>query len=345
MKREPREIIALVTLATFVFGITVLALFILRPFYSPAIFAVAIAISLNPLRKLLLKILKGREGITAFLMTLFVFLIMVGVLMPISVTLIKESRNLYYFVRENFEEKEDFLSQMDEALPSLPEEGKRFIYSLLWKLADYIKNISKAFWGFTFSLIKGTFSLTFKFFIFFLFIFFFLKDGEKIVKFVFEHIPLSEEIKKEIRERLGQTFTSVFFGTFATAFVQGILAGIGFFILRIPYPAILGVLAGICAIIPYGGTALVWLPVSGYLFLKGEIIKGIIQLLWGALIVSTVDNILKPLIIGKEMRVSFLWMFLFIIGGIKIFGIPGIFLGPIVLSLLKVAGESITARK
>jgi predicted PurR-regulated permease PerM len=87
------------------------------------------------------------------------------------------------------------------------------------------------------------------------------------------------------------------------------------------------------------------MPAAIYLFLKGEILRGILQLLWGSLIVSTIDNILKPLIIGKEMKISFLWMFLFILGGIKIFGITGIFLGPIVLSLLKVVGESLTVSR
>jgi len=345
MKREPRQIIALITLAIFVFGITIIALYILKPFYSPAIFAVAIAISLNPLRKLLLKILKGWERLTAFLITLFVFGVMIGILLPISITLINESRSLYLSVRENFDERGDlWTDKLEDLFSLLPEEGKAFVYSLIMKMADYIKNISKAFLGFTFSLIRGTFSLAFKFFMFFIFIFFFVKDGEKIVKFIFDYLPLDEEIKKGIRDRLTRTFSSVFLGTFTTAFVQGILAGIGFLILSVPYPAILGVVAGMCSIIPFGGTALVWIPAAIYLFLKGEILRGIFQLLWGSLIVSTIDNFLKPLIIGKEMRISFLWMFLFILGGIKIFGVTGIFLGPIVLSLLKVAGESIAQK-
>jgi predicted PurR-regulated permease PerM len=343
VKREPKEIIALITLAIFVFGITIVALYILKPFYSPAIFAIPIAISLNPLRKFLLKILRGREKLTAFLITLFVFLLMVGILLPVSITLINETRNIYLSLRENFEERgELWTDSVDDIFSSFPEEWRNIIYSLILKIADYIKSISKAFLGFTFSLIKGTFALAFKFFMFFVFIFFFVKDGEKIVKFIFDYIPLDEEIKKAIKDRLTNTFSSVFLGTFTTAFVQGILAGIGFLILRVPYPAILGVLAGICSIIPFGGTALVWMPAAIYLFLKGEILRGVLQLLWGSFIVSTIDNILKPLIIGKEMKISFLWMLLFILGGIKIFGITGIFLGPIVLSLLKVVGESLT---
>lgn len=346
MKVEPREIIGFATLAVFIFGSTILALYILRPFYSPAIFAVAITISLAPLRRFLLKILKGREGTTALLITLFVFLVMIGILLPVSITLVNESRNLYHSVKENFGEGEDVLSErVDEIISSFPENGRTFLYSTIMKLADYIKNISKAFLGVTLSLLRGTFSLAFKFFMFFLFIFFFAKDGEKIVKFIFDSIPLDEEVKRGIRERLTGTFSSVFLGTFTTSFLQGIFAGIGFFIFGLPYPAILGVLAGMCSIIPLGGTALVWLPAAGYLFFKGETLMGIFQLLWGGLLVSMIDNLLKPLIIGKEMRVSFLWMFLFILGGIRIFGITGVFIGPIVLSLLKVAGESLAQRR
>jgi len=343
VKRDPKEIIAYASLGIFVVGITVLALYILRPFYSPAIFAVAIAISLNPLRKLLLKILKGREGIAAFFITIFVFLLMIGILLPVSVTLINETKNLYHSLRENLEEGENlWTDRVEDVFSLLPEEGRNLLYSIILKVADYIKNLSKGFLMLTLSLIRGTFALAFKLFMFFVFLFFFVKDGERIVKLVFDYIPLAEEIKSEIKNRLFLTFSSVFLGTFTTAFVQGILAGTGFFILKLPYPAILGVLAGICSIFPFGGTALVWIPATFYLFLKGEIVRGILQFLWGALIVSTVDNILKPLLIGKEMKISFLWMFLFILGGIKFFGITGIFLGPIVLSLLKVAGDSVT---
>lgn len=340
MNRGTRELIGIGAVVFFIAAITALSLLLLRPFYTPAIFAVAVTIALHPLKKVLLKIARGRRTLVSGAMTFLVFVIMLGVLLPVSISLVNESRHLYQMLKESVSDvEEEWVEKLGDITSSLFGEGEKIFYNLLLKIADYIKNISKAFLNLAFSLLKGAFSMAFKLLVFFIFLFFFFRDGEEIVKLVFGYIPLDEELKEKIKMRLHGTLSAVLIGTFLTAFIQGFLAGMGFLVLGVPFPAILGLLAGMCSILPFGGTALVWMPVAGYLFVKGETVRGIIQLVWGGAIVSTIDNLLKPLIIGKEMRVSFLWMFLFLLGGIKIFGFAGIFAGPMILSLLKVAGE------
>jgi predicted PurR-regulated permease PerM len=144
----------------------------------------------------------------------------------------------------------------------------------------------------------------------------------------------------------GRIRDSVFanlYGMLAVALAQGSLSAIAFAILGIPSPVLLGVLAGICSLIPLIGPALVWLPACIFLFATGHWIKAVILLAWGALVVGTSDNIIRPLVIMGRVKLHPLLLLFGLIGGVKEFGFIGLFIGPAIMSLIFALTDTLRA--
>ncbi|MGH8058024.1 MAG: AI-2E family transporter, partial [Candidatus Entotheonellia bacterium] len=116
--------------------------------------------------------------------------------------------------------------------------------------------------------------------------------------------------------------------------VQGILAGLAYWALGLPFPAFWALLTAVVAPIPIGGTALVWVPAAIYLMGVESLVRGVILLVWGVAVVSMIDNVLKPWLIGGRAHLPALFLFFAILGGISVYGVLGVFLGPLLLALV-----------
>lgn len=133
----------------------------------------------------------------------------------------------------------------------------------------------------------------------------------------------------------GKTVRAVWYGILLTAAAQGILAGLGFWAAGLPAPVLLGAATGFLALIPFG-PPLLWIPAGLWLLIQGPLWKGVALLLWGALAISGIDNVLRPLFIGGATRIPYLLVFFGVLGGLAAFGLLGLFLGPTILSVLLV---------
>jgi predicted PurR-regulated permease PerM len=164
-------------------------------------------------------------------------------------------------------------------------------------------------------------------------LFFFFRDGDSMLERIKSLIPMKDEQKDEIFKKFYDTLNAVIVGVMVTAAIQGILQGLFFWILGISYSVLGGVLTFIFALIPIAGAVIVWLPVGLYLVFTGSIYAGIGVLVFGGLVVSSVDNFLKPMIIGGKVKLSTLFLVLTIFGSLSVFGFTGIILGPILLAI------------
>ena len=171
--------------------------------------------------------------------------------------------------------------------------------------------------------------------------YFILKDWEKILKRLEDLIPMRTKTKKRLIGEFGKITHAVVYAQLLVALVQGIIATIGFYIFGVPFPVILGVLTSLCALIPAIGTAIVWVPACLFLILSGYfthnpfiIAKGIGLLLYSTLIIGIVDRILLVKIINTQTKVSQITILVGVVGGVSMFGIVGIFIGPILLPLI-----------
>ncbi len=164
-------------------------------------------------------------------------------------------------------------------------------------------------------------------------LFFFLRDGAALLTICRNLIPLSDVHKESLTVHLSDVMRAVVFGTVFTALIQGALTGAALAVLNIPAPVVLGVIAALLALLPVGGTAFVWAPVCVILAMNDRWIAAIGLALWGTLLVGTIDNFLRPLLVSSQSHVSTLTVFIGVIGGALAFGMVGLLLGPVILAL------------
>lgn len=171
--------------------------------------------------------------------------------------------------------------------------------------------------------------------------YFILKDWEKILKKIVNLLPMREKTIKKLIKQFENIAHTVIYAQLFVALVQGIIAIIGFYIFGIPFPIFFGVVVAFCALIPAIGTAIIWMPASFYLILNGYfsynpgiLWNGIGLFLYGLLIISTIDNVLLAKIVHAKSKVNQILVIVGVIGGAALFGIIGIFIGPILLPLL-----------
>jgi predicted PurR-regulated permease PerM len=164
-------------------------------------------------------------------------------------------------------------------------------------------------------------------------VFFFLRDGAVMIRSVVDLLPMEGVHKELVVRRLDQTFAAVVRGTILTAAAQGLVAGIGFAIAGVRFSVLLGIVTFLSAFIPFIGAAGVWVPATLWLFAEGGTWQPWFMLGWGVL-VSFVDNILKTVLISGRAKIPTFLLFLGILGGLRVYGVLGVFIGPMVLGLL-----------
>jgi predicted PurR-regulated permease PerM len=184
------------------------------------------------------------------------------------------------------------------------------------------------------ALIKNVLLALVNLFIMLFVIFFFFRDGKKYTDEIMELLPFPRKQKEAILQKIHNTFSAVLNGLFLVSVIQGIMTGLGFFVFGLPFGVFWGFLASITSLVPIGGAALVWIPGALYLIFTGSTLKGVLLAAWGILLVSSLDNFLKPLLIGKKAKLPMFSLFLGILGGMQVFGFLGILFGPIVVTLL-----------
>jgi predicted PurR-regulated permease PerM len=318
----------------------VLALTILNPFLGDFFWALILALTCYPLYKRLKSWLRGRGGLASFILTVAVLVALVLPGFFILMNLGQEAKRAYHaFSGISWVERsrtfadglhsprfkgilEKFGVQPEQAeaiLRNSISSGLRSIPVLLGeKVSAVFKNLALFLLHAIFVAVA---------------LFFFFRDGDRYSTLLLELLPLEESHRNTVASTFSGTITAVVRGTFITALVQGLLAGGGFAVAGLPVPVLLGLLTSITSMIPFLGATSVWLSASVWLFLQGDTYHAVGLAVYGALIVSTADNILKPLIIGETTKIPVFLLFFTILGGLKVYGILGIFLGPIILAM------------
>lgn len=172
-------------------------------------------------------------------------------------------------------------------------------------------------------------------FILMLFVLFFvLRDGPQFAGAVVRMLPIEPSLRGKLWRHLIEVTRAVFMGIGLTALVQGVLLGIGFAIAGLPSPLVFGVLGALFALVPVVGTAIIWVPAALWLALQGEPGYALFIAAWGIIVVGSVDNFLRPILISGRVEVPTLAVFIGVMGGLSAFGFVGLFLGPIVLGLV-----------
>lgn len=314
---------------------------IFKPFLLPVLWAAILAHVTCPLHVRLTALLNGRETVSAALLTVGIMTIVVAPVVFLTLLFIQEAASAYDAVHAWVQS--GGVKRLPTQLATLPFGGRlqeliaRHITSS-GDLESFLLQSSKALSGFVVEQLTGfaknVFLLGANFLVVIVTLFFFFKDGKRLLNGFYRIVPLEDAHKEKIFSRLDQTITAVVKGMVITAIVQGLLAGLAYAVLDVPVPVFLMALTIVLAPLPFGGTALIWGPVAAYLFWTGPTWKGIAMLAWGAGVVTTVDNVLRPMLIGQGAKLPVLFIFFSILGGLGAYGLIGLFLGPILLAIL-----------
>lgn len=329
--------------------VVVLALFawVISPFFNLMIYASLIVVVFYPLHLLLKKYLKS-ESLAAFFSMTFVALV---VLVPLALFLIflgQEAVNIYQFLSGKWTGLHVSSLQW-EGLQELPWIGawlealslrygfSSFVYNTNIDLIQIVQDVGRNVATFLVAQsgnIAGAVSTSILYGIIFLVtIFFFFRDGSHFIHRLKVLSPLPENYDTDIEHKLIDTIYAIVLGNFGSSLLQGFVAGIGFYIAGIDNVIFWATMVAFTSLLPYVGGALVWLPIAIGLFVQGNTAMGIFMVLWGVFVVSLVDNLARPMLIGKRAKMHPLLTFLTVLGGIFIFGIKGIIFGPLILSL------------
>jgi predicted PurR-regulated permease PerM len=328
----------------FFFGIFLLLIYlfykIIEPFILPLFWAGVLALVLYPLYERLTKAVKNRAGISSAIMTILTILVVVLPLGIIVTTLVVEMLDFYQGTKNQIEIAKigSAIGHLKGLIPVsiLQKVQKRFDIGDI-RPEEAILNGVGVVSGYLFNQVQNIARnitiLIVDFTIMIFALFFFFRDGRKLYEELKYLIPMTNEQKDRIFSRFYDMIYAVILGIIATAGLQGLIAGLIFQVLGIAFPVLAGVLTFVFSLIPMLGAIAVWLPVGIYLLFTGEIFKGIALLILGTVLISSVDNIIRPIIIGERTKLHTLFLFLSIIGGIGAFGFSGIILGPILLAI------------
>jgi predicted PurR-regulated permease PerM len=316
-----------------------------QPFVLPALWAVLMAHWAFPLHLRLTKLFGGNETLSAAALTVGALGIVVVPLVIMGVMLVREAGAAEQAIRIWI--AAGGLQRLPDQLATIPLIGgwlkmaalniNLHTLSMEESVVTGAKGLSQFLVGQMGDLLKNVFMLVTDFFIMLLVLFFLFKDGRQWFAAFYELIPMEETHKHKIVMRLDQTVRAVVKGMLVTAIVQGVLAGSAYLVLGVPFPMVLTALTIVLAPIPFGGTALVWGPVVLYLLWVGPMSKALVMLAWGIGVVSMVDHILRPWLIGQDMQIPVLLLVLSVLGGLALYGLLGLFVGPILVSLLMTA--------
>lgn len=311
---------------------------IFAPFLKPAAWAIIIVLFLYPVYSRLNSILKDRRGLSAALMCILVITFVIIPAFLLSSALAEEAIKLYTHLREVVEtskateitERLYWLPKYKEALakyfPTIRFEAKDVLSATLGRVGEFLVQegtvIIKNFLQF---LIHLVFTIVIIYYLF--------KDGRQFLSAVKELLPLSPIEAETFAIRIYEVLIATVRGSFFTGLIQGILGGMILWFLGFSAPVLWGTLMGIATFIPLLGTSVIWIPATVYLLLEGSIAKALILLAFSVLIISQVDYFLRPLLISGRAKLHNLLLFFSIIGGLWTFGLIGIFLGPILVSL------------
>ncbi len=304
-------------------ALTVLVFFLLKPILLAAIAGLILGYIFNPFYLRMERVFRNRT-LAAVLVVLLIALIILIPLWFVTPLLIEQVFNVFT--------QSQSLDVGKTVAAIFPTASEQFTVQMIVTVNSIISSSSSAILNWLVNLFLDIPKLIINLAIIAIVFFFALRDSDTLAKFITEISPLARSKEKIIVKHFKDITNSIVFGQIIVGIVQGILAGIGLFVFGIPNAFVLTLIAIFLSIIPFIGPALLWIPITIFLFAEGNTGVAIAFLLYNVFIVSTVDNVLRAYIVSKRTNTSQLMMLVGMIGGVLLFGILGIILGPLILA-------------
>jgi predicted PurR-regulated permease PerM len=316
-----------------------LVFWILRPFVASLLWAALVAFLLFPLNRRLRGWLGGRRVPAALLLTIAVVLVIVVPAIVFGALFASQASALLGGLQASAAQHQiqspgDLANMVDAVARRIgnwvPLPLEQIRATMLAAGEQFVQSVLST-GG---SLVASALSLAVAMVVALFVLFFFLRDGERMVARAMGLVPLDDKRKTRLLDHLAGVTRAVVLGSLVVALVQGALLGLGFALAGLPSPVVFGVVAVVASLVPLLGTTIVWVPAAIWAGVSGHWGVGLFLAVWGIAVISSADNVIRPLFISSRAKISTLPVFIGLLGGIAAFGPIGVFLGPVVVALV-----------
>ena len=318
--------------------VTVAFFWIISPFFGAVFWAMVLALMFMPVHRRLCARLRGRDTLAALGTLLFCMVIVVVPMIFVVGAMVDEATSFTQRLRTGEFNPRTYFEQIQNALPGWSRDllGRFGLFNaqdVVDKLTAAVVQGGQALTTRALAIGQNTLMLLVNLGIMLYLLFFFLRDGRDLAQTIRRAVPMQRQHTDFLLSKFATVVRATVKGTVVVALVQGMLGGVAFAFLGIHGAVLWGVVMSVLSLLPAVGAALVWAPVAIYLMATGSMIEGLGLAAWGAGVMGMVDNLLRPILVGKETKLPDYLVLLSTIGGLSIFGVNGFLIGPAIAAL------------
>lgn len=329
---QDKAFLLLLILVTLAFGA------ILWQFHGAVFWGVILAILFAPLHRRLLKKMPGRPTVAALCTLALCLIVVILPMTAITISLVQEASIIYERVRSGQINFGLYFQQIIAAIPAwavdlLDRLHLTSVSELQEKLSSVTVQASQFFATQALSVGQNTLEFVVSFGIMLYLLFFLLRDGNSLASRIGQATPLDEAHKRQLSEKFTTVIRATVKGNIVVAASQGALGGMMFWVLGIQGPVLWGVLMAFLSLLPAVGAGLIWAPVAIYFFATGAVWQGTVLTAFGIGVIGLVDNVLRPILVGKDTKLPDYMVLISTLGGMALFGLTGFVIGPVIAAL------------
>ncbi|WP_372827615.1 AI-2E family transporter [Polaromonas sp.] len=318
--------------------VSVAFVWVLWPFYGAVFWGAIFALMFTPLFVRLLKAMPGRRTLAALATLAIILLLVILPLGLIVASLVQEASAVYQGMQSGKFSLSIYFQEVYSALPAwvigmLDRFGLSSTGVILERVSASLSKGSQFLATQAINIGQNAFDFIVSFFVMLYLVFFLLRDGSALARRIRDAVPLESGIKRELSGKFVTVIRATVKGNVVVAMLQGALGGVIFWMLGIHAPVLWGTLMAFLSLLPAVGAALVWGPVAIYFLVTGAVAKGLVLTAFGVLVIGLVDNILRPLLVGKDTKIPDYVVLVTTLGGMALFGLNGFVIGPVVAAM------------
>ncbi|MBQ0748247.1 MAG: AI-2E family transporter [Marinobacter sp.] len=329
-KLETRTFLAMLV------GVSLAFVLLMKPFFGPIFWAIAIALIFHPFQMFLVRRLGDRPNVNALITLTVCMLIVVIPVLVLVTSLAAEGLGIYQQIQDGEIKPGEYIDQVNQSFPAIQSLLAQFDVSFS-EIRDRVVSVFVGGSQFLAKQALGIGQNTFQFFLglglMVYLAFFLLRDGRKLVELLIRALPLGDERERLLFAKFAEVTRATVKGNLLIAIIQGALGGIIFWILGIGGALLWGVVMAIFSLLPAVGAALVWVPAAIYLAAVGDVFESIVLTIFGVVVIGLADNVLRPILVGRDTKLPDYIVLLSTLGGLAMFGINGFVMGPLVAAL------------
>ncbi|MDP6675837.1 MAG: AI-2E family transporter [Gammaproteobacteria bacterium] len=309
---------------------------LLSGFFQPIFWAATVGIMFLPVQHYLERKLNGRTSIAAILAVILIFFTVLLPAMLIGSAVVSEAAIIYSMIQRGEIDPSAALLWLQELSPQLAERAASIgidVNEWMAKLSSVAIKGSQFIGQLALTAGQNVASFFIMFFLMLYLLFFVLRDGDQILEAIIRALPLGDERERTLFAKFAEVSRATIKGTLLIGLIQGFLGGAMFGILGITGAVFWGVVMVILSVLPLVGASIVWIPVAIFLLVNGAWIKALVLSIFGVVVIGLIDNLLRPLLVGRDTKMPDYIILLSTLGGLSIFGISGFVIGPIIAAL------------